>query len=276
MGKILAKKNNGRGQETDNNVIQGLNHIIFKRQIPKFRIDIPIVNEYSLYLSEFSEKMPEFASILNELRNANPDDIIKIFINSPGGCVSEGKAIINTLQSIGANIQTELIAHAYSMGALLFCIGDRRVIYENSSIMFHNYSAGISGKGHEIEQRVIHLSENLESFFKSILIGLTDEEIDSLIDGKDFWFSAKEMCQRGIATHVVIDGITVTSEEYLKALKQAKKRAKKQGLKISTLHEAYLQGIDEIEPLAAARENELQTISTQISAIVNDHEFLYN
>jgi hypothetical protein len=161
------------------------------------------------------------------------------------------------------------------MGALLFCIGDKRVIYENSSIMFHNYSAGISGKGHEIEQRITHLTENLESFFKSTIIGLTDDEVDSLIDGKDFWFGAKEMCQREIATHVVIDGIVVTAAEYLKTLKQAKKQAKKQGFKISTLKEAYLYGIDEISTLATIRENELQKISSQISAIVNDHEFLY-
>ena len=269
MGKTM-KKNKSSGEAS-----AGSRHALFKQQVPKVRIDVPVVTEYSLYLSEFAENSTEFAMLLNELRNAKEEDIIKLFINSPGGHVSEGRALINTLQGNNADLHTELISQGHSMGALLFCIGSRRVIYENSSIMFHNYSGGMAGKGHEIEQWARHLSKNLNSFFKSIIIGLTDEEIQELIEGKDFWFGAKEMCQREIATHVIIDGIVVTATEYLKTLKQAKKQAKKQGFKISTLKEAYLYGIDEISTLATIRENELQKISSQISAIVNEHEFLY-
>ena len=256
--------------------VKGNNHIIFKKNVPKFKIELPIVTEYSLYLSEFSEKNVEISTILNELRNADEEDIIKIFINSPGGCVAEGRALINTLSYVGCDIHTELISHGYSMGALLFCVGGRRVIYENSSIMFHNYSAGVYGKGHEIEQHVTHLSKNLESFFKSVTIGLSDKEIQELLDGKDFWFDAKEMCQREIATHVMVEGLMIPAKTYLKTLKKAKKKAKKRGLKITTLQEAYLQGINVLLELAIEREKELDDISAEISEIISNHEFLYN
>jgi ATP-dependent protease ClpP protease subunit len=272
MGKTVRKKNNN----SETNAVPGANHIIFKNQVPKFKIDIPIVNEYSLYLSEFSEEMPQFATLLNELRNANPNDIIKIFINSPGGCVSEGKALINTLQSIGADIQTELIANAYSMGALLFCIGDKRVIYENSSIMFHNFSGGFGGKGHELKDRLKHTIKNITAFFRGHIIGLTEAEIKQMINGKDWWFGSKEMCERGIATHVNVDGIMIPAKRYLKALKKAKKKAKKQGIKVSSITESLIFGIDVMTDIIQEQNEAMDQVTDVISEAVTNNEFLYN
>jgi ATP-dependent Clp protease protease subunit len=268
--------NKQNSQSKENQPLRGERHILFKRQIPKIRIDVPIVNEYTLYLSDIDEKQIALASILNEFRGIDPDSNIKLVINSSGGFISEGKAIINTLKKTGADIETELIANAYSMAALIFCIGDRRVVYENSSIMFHNYSHGSYGKGQEVVDHVKYISKNNKAFFKAIVVGMEDHEIEEMFAGKDFWFSTKEMCKRGIATHVIVEDLKIPAKEYLHALKVVKKAAKKKGYHIETIAEGLLYGFDVLSPIAEKQEKEMQQISESITELVNTHEFLYN
>jgi ATP-dependent protease ClpP protease subunit len=111
--------------------------------------------------------------------------------------------------------------NAYSMGALMFCMAKRRVIYPYSNIMFHNYSTGMAGKGGEIKSRIEHKERVLVEFFHSIVVNngfLTIEEFENMLIGQDYWMGAKEMCERKIATHVVYKGKQVKAKKYLKLL----------------------------------------------------------
>jgi len=265
-----------KNNQKNNQPNRGNKHILFKKEIPKFRIELPVVMEATLYLSNIEEDKVNLASLLNDIRELDANDNIKVIINSPGGYVSEGRAIINTLLTTGADIQTELVSQAASMAAIIFCIGGRRIIYENSSIMFHNFSGGIGGKGHEMKDYIKHITKNLEQFFRSHIIGLTEDEIKQMFEGKDFWFDAKEMCKRGIATHVMVQGLPIPAKQYLKALKLTKKLAKKDGMKIKTLEEAAIYGYESIDALIEDHEKTMQKISEEISKIVSEHEFLYN
>lgn len=257
------------------NNTRGEKHILFKKAVPKFRIDMPVVNEMTLYLSIFDEDKVNLALLLNDIREMGQGDILKIIINSPGGLVSEGRALINTILATGTDIQTELVSQAASMAAIMFCIGHRRVVYENSSIMFHTFSAGYAGKGEEIKSYIDHTSKNLNSFFRSIIVGMSDEEIQQMTNGKDFWFDTKEMCQRGIATHVMVQGLLIPSAKYLKLLKKAKKTAKKLGVKIDSLEEALNHGIDALSPVAREYDERMFKIEEEIGEIINNNEFLY-
>jgi len=254
---------------------RGDKHILFRNPVPKFKIDMPIVNEMTLYLSIFDEDKVNLAVLMQEIRNMEEGDIFKIIINSPGGLVSEGRALINAISSTGADIQTELVSQAASMAAVFFCIGHRRVVYENSSIMFHTFSSGYSGKGEEIKSFIDHTTKNLDSFFRSFIVGLTPDEIDEMNKGRDFWFNTKEMCERGIATHVMVQGILIPAKKYLKVLKKTKKIAKKNNLKIHTLEEAYINGIDAITPIAQERTQKIMEIEEKINEAIGTNEFLY-
>lgn len=254
----------------------GEKHVWFLEDIPKFKINVPVVKSATLYLSLFDETKPSLGVLLNDIRQLHSGDRINLIFNSPGGLVSEGRALINAVLGTNADIQTELLSEASSMAAIMFCIGDRRIIYENSSLMFHNFSGGISGKGHEMKDYIKHAVKNLALFFKGHVIGLSDDEIDQMMHGKEFWFGAKALSERGIATHVSIDGTLVPVKRYLKALKKAKKLAKKQDIKISSIAEAMIFGIDVMSAIVQEQNESIDGVSTAVSELVATNELLYN
>lgn len=228
-------------------------HTLFINKEPGETIQItPDYNRYILYLTEFGENARGLHEAYQSLREAKENDILEIRINSIGGLISEGKILYNLKNELfNGRCITVLDPLGYSMGALAFCFGDERVIYETSEIMYHNYSTGTFGKGNEIISHMKHTDKSLKNFFDSVILGLSDEEKKSLYSGGDFWFDAKEMCKRKIATIVSIDGYDFKAEEYLKLLKRMNRKAKKLGIKkrIKTLAEAKkIYGIDVVSP----------------------------
>jgi len=254
----------------------GEKHVWFIEEIPKFKVNVPIINSATLYFSTFAESKPSLAVLLNDIRQLGQEDRITLIFNSPGGLVSEGRAIINAIQNTGADIQTELLSEASSMAAIMFCIGDRRIIYENSSLMFHNFSGGIGGKGHEMKDRLKHSIKNITAFFRGHIIGLSEKEIQQMLDGKEWWFGSKEMCERGIATHVNVDGVMIPAKRYLKALKKAKTKGKKQGIKVSSITESLIFGIDVLTEIVDEQNASIERVTDIISEAVASNDLLYN
>jgi ATP-dependent protease ClpP protease subunit len=216
-------------------------HTLFIEDIPEERHPIedaphqfyiiPAHKLFRVFISAFSENKKGLHAIFNELRKANPYDRLELRINSDGGLVTEGQQFFNIiLEKFGENTTTVLDNHGYSMGALLFCMGQRRVIYPYSEIMFHNYTHGSWGKGENVKSHVKHTARSLTAFFKAVTVSqgfLSKKEFKEMLLGKDFWMNCKEMCKRGIATHVVIWGDTITAKKYLKLLRKAKKQTTK-------------------------------------------------
>ena len=95
------------------------------------------------------------------LESENPDKDIHFYINSPGGAVTAGLAIYDTMQFIKCDVSTICVGQAASMGALLLCGGaeGKRVALPHSRIMVHQPSAGFSGQATDID---IHAREILE------------------------------------------------------------------------------------------------------------------
>jgi ATP-dependent protease ClpP protease subunit len=188
----------------------------------------PKHKRYRLYIGRFFEKKRGLHAVFNELREAKEHDYLEFFISSGGGLVLEGQQFYNIIQEkFYGRVVTYLDNYGYSMGALLFCMGDKRVIYPHSDIMFHNYSGGAIGKGGEIKARIEHADKELKRFFKEIIVDkgfLSKDEFNQMLLGKDFWFNAKQMCKRKIATHVIYRGKELEAKEYLKILKNKKKQ----------------------------------------------------
>ncbi|MCK5728479.1 MAG: ATP-dependent Clp protease proteolytic subunit [Methylococcales bacterium] len=193
--------------------------------IPKYRI-------FRVYISSFSEIKKGLHAVFNELRKAASNDHLELRINSGGGYVREGQQFFNVmLEKFSGRTTAYLDNVGYSMGALLFCMAEKRVIYPYSDLMFHDYAHGVMGKGGNVKSRVKHSSRTMKQFFHDIVVRqnfLTESEFKEMLLGKDFWMNAKEMCQRGIATHVVISGEIISAKDFLKLLKRKKKAEKKQ------------------------------------------------
>jgi ATP-dependent Clp protease protease subunit len=131
---------------------------------------------------------------------------IKLYINSPGGSVYDGLAIIDTMNYIEPDVQTIGIGLQASMGAMLLSAGTKgkRYCLPNARIMIHQPSSGTEGK---ITDQEIALKEGI--YLKKVLIdmmakntGKSAKEIEKAMD-RDNWMSAKEAKEYGIIDEVI-------------------------------------------------------------------------
>jgi ATP-dependent protease ClpP protease subunit len=191
----------------------------------------PKHKRYRIYIGRFFELKKGLHSVFNELREASNKDYLELVINSGGGLVNEGQQFYNLIQEkFYKRTISYLDNKGYSMGAVLFCMAEKRVVYEYSDLMFHTYAHGSYGKGAEVKSHVKHTAKKLEKFFYDLIVKqgfLSKDEFEQMLIGKDYWMDSRELCKRGIATHVILEGEEITAKEYLKILKKTKKSNKK-------------------------------------------------
>ncbi len=190
----------------------------------------PKHTKFRIFIDAFYERKKGLHAVFDELKNAKEYDYLELIISSHGGSVLEGMQFYNIIEEKFYNRTVAYLDnHGYSMGALLFCMATKRVIYPYSDLMFHNYASIAIGKGGEIKVRVKHRDKLLKEFFYDIIVTkgfLSKVEFEKMLIGQDYWMNAKELCKRGIATHVIYEGKEITAKEYLKLLKNKKKSKK--------------------------------------------------
>jgi len=141
------------------------------------------------------------------LESENPDKDVFFYINSPGGSVSAGLAIYDTMQFIKPDVSTLCVGQAASMGALLLAAGDKdkRFCLPNSRVMIHQPMGGFQGQASDIE---IHAKEilYLRGRLNEILVkhtGKTMAVIEHDTD-RDFFMGAEEAVKYGIVDKVLV------------------------------------------------------------------------
>jgi len=140
------------------------------------------------------------------LESENPDKDIFFYINSPGGSVSAGLAIYDTMQFIKPDVSTLCVGQAASMGALLLAAGDhgKRYALPNSRVMIHQPMGGFQGQATDIE---IHAKEilYLRGRLNEILAKHTGKPIDTIgrDTERDFFMGAEEAVKYGIVDKVL-------------------------------------------------------------------------
>jgi len=140
------------------------------------------------------------------LESQDPDKEIQFYINSPGGSVTAGLAIYDTMQYIKADISTICIGMAASMGAFLLAAGTKgkRIALPNSEIMIHQPSGGFNGQATDIQ---IH-AENIlkiKNRLNTILAENTGKPIDVVRDAteRDNFLAAEEAKEFGIIDQII-------------------------------------------------------------------------
>ncbi len=140
------------------------------------------------------------------LEAENPDKDVSIYINSPGGSVSAGLAIYDTMQFIKPDVSTICIGQAASMGAILLAGGaaGKRFALPNSRILIHQPMGGMQGQASDIE---IHAREiaRIKDLLNRILADHTGQPIERIETDtdRDFIMSAEEAIQYGIIDRVI-------------------------------------------------------------------------
>ena len=140
------------------------------------------------------------------LEAENPDKDIFLYINSPGGSVTAGMAIYDTIQFIKPDVSTLCIGQAASMGALLLTAGakNKRFSLPNSRIMIHQPLGGFQGQASDIEihaKEILYLKEKLNSIL-SFHSGQTIEKVSKDTD-RDNFLSAQDAMDYGLIDKVI-------------------------------------------------------------------------
>jgi ATP-dependent Clp protease, protease subunit len=140
------------------------------------------------------------------LESENPDKDIFFYINSPGGSVSAGLAIYDTMQFIKPDVSTLCVGQAASMGALLMAAGDpdKRFALPNSRVMIHQPMGGFQGQASDIEihaKEILYLRERLNE----ILAKHTKQPIEVIRRDteRDFFMGAQDAVKYGIVDKVL-------------------------------------------------------------------------
>ena len=148
------------------------------------------------------------------LESENPDKDINLYINSPGGSVSAGLAIYDTMQFIKPPVSTLCTGQAASMGSLLLCAGhkDMRFATPNARIMVHQPSGGFQGQASDIERHALDIIK-LKRRLNEIYVKHTGRDlatIETTLD-RDHFMTATEAKDFGLVDSVI------TSREAMEA-----------------------------------------------------------
>ncbi|MBV8334791.1 MAG: ATP-dependent Clp protease proteolytic subunit [Alphaproteobacteria bacterium] len=140
------------------------------------------------------------------LQMAGPKKDINIYINSPGGSVTAGLAIYDTMQFVTCDVATYCVGIAASMGAVLLAAGTRgkRYALPNSDIMIHQVSGGAQGTASDVE-RTVEWMFKIKKRLIHILsqhTGKTEEQV-ALDSDRDYWMSAEDARGYGVVDEVV-------------------------------------------------------------------------
>jgi ATP-dependent Clp protease, protease subunit len=139
------------------------------------------------------------------LESENPSKDISMYINSPGGVVTAGLAIHDTMQYIRPKVSTVCIGQACSMGSFLLAAGEpgMRVALPQARIMIHQPSGGARGMASDIEiqaREILRLRKRMNSLYAKFT-GKSIEEIEKAVD-RDTWLEAEEAKEFGLVDRV--------------------------------------------------------------------------
>lgn len=142
------------------------------------------------------------------LESEDPGKEINFYIHSPGGMVTAGLAVYDTMQYIKPNVTTVCIGQAASMGALLLAAGTagKRYSLPNSRILIHQPMGGSQGQASDIAiqaQEILRLKDTLNGIL-SRHTGKTLKQVQKDTD-RDYFMSGEEAKEYGLVDHVIID-----------------------------------------------------------------------
>lgn len=194
--------------------------------IPNFKNVIPMVIEssgrgeraYDIYSRLLKERIifvsgpveDNMASLIVAqllfLEAENPKKEISMYINSPGGVVTSGMAVYDTMQFIRPAVSTTVIGQAASMGSLLLCAGERdmRFALKNARVMVHQPSGGFQGQASDIERHAKEILE-MRTRLNHLYVRHTGQKLEVIQDAleRDTFLTAEGARDFGLVDKVI-------------------------------------------------------------------------
>jgi ATP-dependent Clp protease protease subunit len=152
---------------------------------------------HHFYLSGEIGEPNQYIKMVHTILSAPAHDTIYIHLNTPGGYLHTGIQIINAMRNTEAQVICSLEGEAHSLGSLIFLAADQFVVHDNTTLMIHNFSGAIYGKGKEAEMQ---MNASLEWFYdigdKYYIPFLTKKEFEGVVNDTDIWLHPPEIRER--------------------------------------------------------------------------------
>lgn len=176
------------------------------------------------YLSSAIEGPEQYIDMIHRIQTANPDDIVYIHLNTPGGHLDTGVQIINAIQSSPAHVTVSIEANCHSLGTLIFLAADEFIVHDNCLMMIHNFSGGVFGKGNEQQSQLEAQIKWFNTLARKLYIPfLSSDEFDRIARGEDLWLQSDDIRKR-LEKMVKIQKVTFEGETKATITSKKKKR----------------------------------------------------
>lgn len=152
---------------------------------------------HHFYLSQAIEEPSKYIEMVHIIQVSGPDSVIFIHLNTPGGILDTGIQLVNAMQASEAHIVCSLEGQVASLGTMIFLAADEFIVHDNCLMMFHNYSGGVFGKGHEQIAALEATTRWVDEIMKRLYVPfMSEEEFDRIKKGEDLYFHSEEIRKR--------------------------------------------------------------------------------
>lgn len=149
--------------------------------------------DYCGVIGDASEYLEDF----KVYREAGPNDIVKIHINTPGGNFDTLAQLIANIRNCQAQVICFLEGSANSAGGALFLQGDMFVVSENCEMLIHESTMGAYDSSHKAHKQFMFALDRIKNAFRDWYKDfLTDDEMEAILHGDDIWLSSEEISER--------------------------------------------------------------------------------
>lgn len=168
-----------------------------KKSYYQYYEQVNVQKIHHFYISSSIEDPCHYVDMIHKIQSASPDDIVYLHLNTEGGWLDTGIQLINAIQSSNAHIVCSIESRCYSLGTLIFLAADEFVVHDDCTMMIHNYSGGVYGKGNEQVARLDATIKWFEQLARKYYIPfLTEQELNLVLKGQDIWMHSDEIKSR--------------------------------------------------------------------------------
>lgn len=154
-------------------------------------------NDYIIRIARDITEIDDFSDELQVLTYATEDDTIRLEVTTGGGSIDTAHTLIRALRATKAHTKAYIGPTCASAGTVIALACDEWEIDDMSSFMIHAGSYGAVGKQQEVRAKVEHNDKVLDRFIRNSYTGfLTEDEIERVLDGKDYYFEGDELAER--------------------------------------------------------------------------------
>lgn len=157
----------------------------------------PMATFHEFYLTGRIEEADEYISVFDMIRHASEEDVIKIYVNSPGGDLFTALQFGRAMGDSDATIIVSVEGQCCSAATIIALAADMVELSNHCVWMCHNYSSGMIGKGHELHSQAEFERDWSIKLMKDIYDGfLSESEIQRMLNGADLWMGADDVMRR--------------------------------------------------------------------------------